>query len=454
MRFLPPDEHVVLYDTVFEKDLLGREKVSKTLSGVLDRIEDPLVVALDGRWGTGKSYFLKRWVGAHRKQNDGRANTVYFDAFANDYLADPLVALVAALAERIEPEEEQKLDRVKRIALKFVKPAARIGLAIATAGASEALNSIGDAAAESLKDEASKAVDDFWAREEGRQAAMEEFRSAIKTLTETPSPEDPTPLVIVIDELDRCRPDYALEVLEVVKHFFAVPHVHFVLGVNLLALENSVKARYGLEIDATAYLQKFLSFTLSLPDEVGEYRRTSVAVEYAAQTGAEMGIPRYMLDEICEQLKVLQRYNHISIREVGKILSSVAVLPDEAQGKNIHWGWRVTAVTLLITKVIRPRLFGKLVGTSISRDELIEYFGAHKEFINPRLDNGEQNRKFDNKVCNLYGTWRYLCNDWGADGAEELGGYARQFDTFGDPGEVAAIPLRINSDWISVFRLS
>ena len=108
MRFLPPEEPIELYKSVFDDDLLGRKKVSQSLSNILDRIEDPLVVALDGRWGTGKSYFLKRWVGAHKMQNSGKALTIYFDAFAHDYLSDPLIALVGALSKRLPKSEKSK----------------------------------------------------------------------------------------------------------------------------------------------------------------------------------------------------------------------------------------------------------------------------------------------------------------------------------------------------------
>lgn len=254
-RFLPPDEPVELYETGFDDDLLGRVKVSKALSDVLERIEDHLVVALDSRWSTGKSYFLKRWVGAHRQQNGGKALTVYFDAFAHDYLSDPLIALVSALSGRVPKAEKRKLDQLKKATIQFLKPAVRVGLAVATSGISEVANGIGDAAIGAVKGEADKALDDFWKREEGRETAMGEFRAAIRTLTHPDGDDEITLLIIVVDELDRCRPDYALEVLEVIKHFFAVPHVHFLLGVNLKALENSVKARYGVEIDATAYLQ-------------------------------------------------------------------------------------------------------------------------------------------------------------------------------------------------------
>lgn len=71
MWFMPPDKDVDLYNSGFDDDLLGRVKLGENLSELLERIDDPLVVALDGRWGAGKSYFLKRWVGAHRIQNNG-----------------------------------------------------------------------------------------------------------------------------------------------------------------------------------------------------------------------------------------------------------------------------------------------------------------------------------------------------------------------------------------------
>ncbi|WP_081969487.1 KAP family P-loop NTPase fold protein [Paracoccus sanguinis] len=454
MRFLPPDEHVNLYNSGFDDDLLGRAKVSKALSDVLERIEDPLVVALDGRWGTGKSYFLKRWVGAHTLQNGGEALTVYFDAFAHDYLSDPLIALVGALSERIPRTEGPKLDRVKNIAIKLIKPATRVGLALTTYGATEALSGIGDAAATAMKGEAEKAVDNFWRNEEGRQSGMAEFRAAIKTLTAPAGQKNATPLIIVIDELDRCRPDYALEVLEVIKHFFAVPHVHFVLGVNLKALENSVKVRYGAEIDATSYLQKFLSFTLNLPDDIGDHERTPSVIQYVSHLGAAMATPKNLLAEVRRQLEVLSKCNHISIRDVGKIMSTVSLLPEEAQGERIYAGWRTATVTLIITRVIRPDLFAKLLKASIGDEELATYIGATKECISQKLADGERNPNYNHKVLILYSIWMFICHDGILDDNEEWPAVAKFFDDFGRPDNVNKIPLKIYEDWLSVFKLS
>ena len=73
MKIIPPEPYVDLYNDGFEEsDILQRRKIGDALSDLLNRIDDSLVVALDGRWGTGKTYFLKRWVGEHED-----ATTIY-----------------------------------------------------------------------------------------------------------------------------------------------------------------------------------------------------------------------------------------------------------------------------------------------------------------------------------------------------------------------------------------
>lgn len=104
-------------------------------------------------------------------------------------------------------------------------------MAVASGGVTEVAGPLIDAAAEAASKEIETAAEAFWAREDGRRAAMEQLRTALIDLTmvETDGGAGPIPLVVVVDELDRCRPDYALALLEVVKHFFSVPNVHFVL---------------------------------------------------------------------------------------------------------------------------------------------------------------------------------------------------------------------------------
>ncbi|MGF1649318.1 MAG: P-loop NTPase fold protein, partial [Hyphomicrobiaceae bacterium] len=461
MRFLPPEPEVILYETVFDNDILGRESVSKSLSALLDRIEDPLVIALDGPWGSGKSYFLKRWVGAHREQNNGKALTLYFDAFANDYLSDPMVALLSALTDRIPAEDACKLKQLKTTASKFVKPLARIGLSMITFGAKATLDELGGALVEASHSEARNLVDDFWSHEEGRQKAMQDFRVALTELIEGSNPNHPTPLVIVIDELDRCRPDYALEILEVVKHFFAVPMVHFVLGVNLASLENSVKARYGPEADATAYLQKFISLTFTLPDEVVN-RASPVQVPavlaYAKSAAQNMGFKRdysiYFEKFVYPQLKGVIRRNRVSIRDVGKILGAVAILPSSATATTVGDGRRyISSISssMLIARVVRKDVFSKMLASSLTNDELRTYLDATPRTIDKKSSGGSDNPDYHEPTWELYQLWQLILSDGVAkfDGAVELKKSLGQFCDLRGFGE---IPKIIFDDWLNNFE--
>jgi hypothetical protein len=409
MRFSPPDDAVELYETAFEdNDLLGRKRVSDRLSRIIERIEDPLVIALDGRWGTGKTFFLRRWVAAHGKQNGGSALTVYFYAFAHDYMSDPLVALVATLSGRLNRREKSKLERIKRAAEKFIKPSVRVALSMATSGGAEIFSGLGDVAVEALGAEAKTSLEEFWKREEGRQAAFAEFRAAIERLTHSAKGEPARPLVFVIDELDRCRPDYALEVLEVIKHFFSVKHVHFILGANLSSLENSVRMRYGADIDATAYLQKFLSLSISLPEHVGDRSRTPAILEYARHVGKLMETPDHILEELVRQLNYVNRNTEIPIRSVGRILSNISILPDAALAPDNYVGWNTIMVTMLIVRVTHPKLFPRLASGSVNDVDLSSIFGFEQKYLSEELKPGVRNPDFDHDLFLLRSYWAYL----------------------------------------------
>ncbi|MCV6595795.1 MAG: KAP family NTPase [Mangrovicoccus sp.] len=448
MRFAPKEDDITIGETGFEEnDILGRKAIGKELSERLERFEDPIVVALDNGWGTGKSYFLKRWVGAHMNEPGHKAQTLYFDAFEHDYMADPLVALVSALVNALpDPSTgERIIDAGKKLA----KPLARAAVNLLTFGAQEALDDMGDVLAEAVSGEAIRAVDDLWQREQSRKAAMEEFRAALKELTENGE----KPLIIVVDELDRCRPDYALELLEIIKHFFSVDRVHFVLGVNLKALENSVKARYGAEIDASAYLQKFLSFTMSLPDHIGDANRTPAVIKYVEYLGKKVNLDSGLLAEIRSQFSVLVPANRISIRETQKIVATASLLPLHAHGKPIDTLRRRLSVTLIIAKISQNSLFHKLVTNSFSSEDIHEFLGP-AEMLTPSTQTRRRVTRED-----LIDTW----------GSVRAGGSIRdepELSRFIDPvsvyqslssemdlSDIGQLPHWIDEHWLSTFNI-
>ncbi|MER5172209.1 KAP family P-loop NTPase fold protein [Thioclava kandeliae] len=468
--FSHPDDDITLYETGFEEDLFGRRVVGERLSEVVRRFNDPLVIALDGRWGTGKSVFLKKWVGEHKKAPHDETITVYFDAFANDYLADPLVALTSALLERyavqssqLQPSKVEKLKAAGEKIFRYSKPLAKIALSVASAGVTTQIEGLTKVAVEAAEGEVSGAIDSIWTREENRKTAMSEFRQALEDCTKDREPSDPSAeditkrrLVFVVDELDRCRPDFALEVLEVIKHFFSVSNVHFVLGVNLTALENSVKARYGEGIDATAYLQKFLSFKMSLPSK-GEGQDFPTTLVYLMTIGQKMGLHRNILEELRTQLRIVSQNNHVSIRDVSKILSLSALLPIEAQENTRVDGYRKTAISLLISKVVAPEIYQKLVSVSLTQAELERYLGVTSQLID--RDPTKDNPLYNNELHSLFNMWLFLLSDgetpWQPQSEGEAGQFGNhpsraQFDF--RARQFKEIPATLDQTWLGVFE--
>ena len=355
-------------------DLLGRKKLGQRISTLLERIEQPLVVALNGGWGTGKSHFLKLWTGAHRLENKGTAHILYFDAFEHDYLDDPLISLVSAVLTQPTgaPWRKAGLDKLKSSALRLLKPGLRIGLAVATAGATELAGAVLNEGLKAAQAEAKDTIDDFWKKETGRVAAMNEFRDGLKELT---SPEKgankPRKIIFIVDELDRCRPDYALTLLEIIKHFFAVPNVHFVLGANLDALENSVKSRYGSGIDAAQYLQKFIHLNVGFPVRQ-KHDGDGVWSEYLDHLGSDMGIPRQRIDMTKEQLHLIARKHPVSLRDIQRLASRLSVLP--ADFERYQWGYATIVLTALILHVLSPIHYASLRAGRIQMADIDEIF--------------------------------------------------------------------------------
>ena len=96
--------------------------------------------------------------------------------------------------------------------------------------------------------------------------SFEQFKASLRQLAAELAGIHGLPLIVVIDELDRCRPSYAVELLETAKHLFTVDHVLFVLAVNRSQLSHSIRAVYGREFDAQGYLRRFFDIDFRLPD--------------------------------------------------------------------------------------------------------------------------------------------------------------------------------------------
>lgn len=454
MQLFPVEEPVTLYETDFTEDKLERQKLSEQLSDLVERIDNPIVIALDDKWGTGKSYFLKRWVGAHTKQNKGKALTVYFDAFEHDYLSEPLRSIVTALSARLPESQNTRKKNWKKQAIRIAKPLAEVGLSIATLGAKEQVGEFGDAVIDALSGQSQEIIEKFWEEsEETRERAMGEFRQSLIEATE----ELQSKIVIVIDELDRCRPDYALSLLETIKHFFAVPNVHFILGVNGAALQESVKIRYGSNIDAERYLGKFINLSFSLPNQIGRQQELNTLLQYLEYQKQVMGLPKRTTDRVIDLIKISSSTHEISLRDAGKILSRIALLPQEVSTRDETYleGYISIAALLIVTSIISPPLHKMIINGECDVDHILKLLDANIKNIS-KAPNGEVNHDFSSEKTLWFCEISYCLFPNKLEEnqfvPEYYKGIGSRFGQYGGLDNPTIFAKSLQREWIDLFR--
>lgn len=234
---------------------------------------DGAVMAIDSQWGDGKTWFGKRWCAS---LGDKGFKTAYVDCFQRDHLDDPFLMIAAEfieLAKSGEPELQRKLlETGKKVGIALLPAMTKFAVntlghwAIGNAGLSEDLAKASEALDASAAAGLEKLVATHLAEYQASLKTLEAFKESLVQL----SAESEKPIVIFLDELDRCRPDFAVRTIERVKHFFDVPKVVFVLLVNRRQLCAAVEGLYGSKVDANAYLAKFIPISLNLP------KRTSI----------------------------------------------------------------------------------------------------------------------------------------------------------------------------------
>ena len=251
----------------------SRKKFILRITNFIKSIEDGLTVSIDSEWGTGKSTCL-RAMEKHLKTDDS-IECIYFDAFKNDFHDDPFVAISSKMMEHFSDKNNFEFkEGTVRIAKKLLGVGLKGGITLLTSGA---INSKGiDAACKDvvagLSIQADGIIDEYFSQQIEKEASTESLirslKKGLQALLKTKD-EKTQKLVFIIDELDRCRPDYAIGILERIKHFFSMDGVIFILSMNKNQMINYVKGKYGIDDIETAdqYLRKFINIEFNLPME-------------------------------------------------------------------------------------------------------------------------------------------------------------------------------------------
>ena len=306
----------------FKNDLLNRKEPAEILTRLIDGIEGPCVLAIDAAWGAGKTTFLKMW--AQHLRNE-QFTVVEFNAWETDHAGDPFVAIVAELTEGLREFADESLtekiretaEAAKQVALRAIPAAIRI----LTAGVLDVQPLLEKEAGKLL---ASYAEDRLKKYTEAKDS-IEGFRNKLQDMAKSLAVSKTHPLIVMVDELDRCRPSYAVELIEVAKHLFAVDHTVFVLAINRDQLAHSIKALYGNGFDATGYLRRFLDVDFRLPNADRKsfidtmIKSTNVNEDVRKILHSFFGVP------------------DVSLRQVGQAIHRLGLIAASMNGRRPTW---------------------------------------------------------------------------------------------------------------------
>lgn len=253
------------------EDLLDRNKDLKNFCRLLQHQQGMSSIAIDGRWGSGKTFFVKQcalllsstnslsYLNQEMKEKvydsindkdfienlaDNKFLAVYYDAWKNDTEEDPVLSLIYEIIQQLDLKggliDLDNLSSVLASALSVVTGR----------DVTDFFNKIKDVKLlNNIKEE--KKMD----------AILQKF--FVKALNQKCER-----LVIFVDELDRCRPSFAIKVLERIEHYFVNDRITFVFSMNIEQLQHTIKAFYGNDFDACRYLDRFFDIRLSLPTTI------------------------------------------------------------------------------------------------------------------------------------------------------------------------------------------
>lgn len=250
------------------KDIFQRESLAESMCELICKATSEAVspIALNGPWGSGKTTHALRLQKCIREKYGDSHQCLYWNAARADYAHDPLPMLVALLYAAASHTEGK--ESFQALSLKLCCSAAWAATKTMTNMFIEKKTGLKPeeiiAAISEAGDEASMDFIHFKRFLEEASSDAERIEAA-KSLINLARGK--TELVIIIDELDRCRPDFALKLIETIKHLFESEHCKFILIMNKVAMSHSISHIYGLPIEeAEVYLNKLIKLNLHLPN--------------------------------------------------------------------------------------------------------------------------------------------------------------------------------------------
>lgn len=385
MKLRPPPFEIPDGDP-YRFDRLQRKEAVETVANIIRSSGSPLTISLHAPWGFGKSTFVQ--LLGHELKNEPTVRTISVNAWENDFVDDAMVALLGDLELGIEAlhvsgtqktKLQKSLAQAMAIGKRLVKNAAPTAIKIATAG----IVDLDQLTEEALAELSERLATDKLNQYESARRSVLGFRQQLEKVAAIASDVDEqeqTPLVIIIDELDRCRPPHAIRMLEIVKHFFSVPNIVFVMAMDREQLGHSIRSSYGADMDVDGYLARFMDVQLNLPQPStrafcdAQFDRFGLNEFFRKRQSESF---RYDREEALEAIASLSGGLGLSLRAIEKAFVALSLAVRATPERQfLH---PLFLMTLVSIRLANPALYDQFVKGDASDSELLSYLRKSRE---------------------------------------------------------------------------
>lgn len=358
----------------FDDDIYNRKVIAENLTKIIEVQEEPIVISLDSEWGTGKTTFVTMWKDLldNDEEYSSKFNTLYFNAWENDYITDPLLALVSEIEAEIKREDskfKKNFNKVKEVILPMAKLVTKVGVKVGTAGVLDLDKvNLGDYTEDTIMDLASK-LGEFSIKE---IVASKSIRTKFKEVMSEYQKENCKKIIFFIDELDRCRPTFAIELLEVIKHLFNIDNCIFIISIDKEQLSHSVSTIYGQNMDTIGYLRRFFDL---------DYRLPKLDVHMYMDNRNEVVLKGYYNVELFKMLlKEIFINEQFSLRDIDKahyyiklLLPLVTEFNKDSKDNSVYIATISYLYAILIAmKIKKPVLYRKIIDVEYNVEEILK----------------------------------------------------------------------------------
>ena len=363
--------------TFSDFDKFGLESFADQLTEYLEVeakfVDGSFVLSLNSEFGSGKTTFFEMWANKLRSADDA-FEVVYLNAGESDFQGDALLAIVSALLNILKSKKtSEDIEQIKETAGNLCKFALSIGNDIVQTFTGIDVIKAGQYAQSK----------DTKARTELGHACFQVYQerhklfTKLRTLLHDITLKSKHSILVLVDELDRCRPNYAIEFLETIKHFFDINGLIFVIGVDKNQLASSAKALFGQQLFFDEYYRKFAHRDVNLPvksQPMTERFCRKLVDEYLSEEAFEskkrfrcFEHDNYRTDDIVS-LCIAFSLNARQIHELFRITAHVLSTTVESNSY-LLWGWPIGAFFMTALSIKNRDLYDRIGHGEISLSE-------------------------------------------------------------------------------------